>query len=67
MAVKITGAEKASVAQNYHLAGGTLLSIDGNEINDMLDYEFYSQGAKLHLAVMQEGKLAYLEVEKEDY
>ncbi|MEG1639835.1 MAG: DUF512 domain-containing protein [Ruthenibacterium sp.] len=67
MAVKITGAEKASVAQNYHLAGGTLLSIDGNEINDMLDYEFYSQGANLHRAVMQAGKLAYIDVEKEEY
>ncbi len=67
MAVKITGTEKGSPAQRYGLAGGTLLSIDGNEINDMLDYEFYSSGAKLELAVMRGGTLDYLNVEKEEY
>ena len=67
MAVKISGADKSSPAEQYGLSGGTLLSIDGNEINDMLDYEFYSQGAQLYLAVMQHGKLSYLNVQKEEY
>ena len=44
MAVKISGTEKGSPAQRYGLKGCTLLSIDGHEINDMLDYEFYSSG-----------------------
>ena len=39
MAVKISTTEKGSPAQRYGLKGCTLLSIDGHEINDMLDYE----------------------------
>ena len=67
MAVKITAVDKDSPAEQYGLSGGTLLSIDGNEINDMLDYEFYSQGAQLYLAVMQQGKLSYINVQKDEY
>lgn len=67
MAVKVTGAEKGSPAERWKLAGTTLLSIDGNEINDMLDYEFYSSGPKLELALMRGGQLDYLQVEKEEY
>lgn len=67
LAVKITGAEKRSPAQLAKLNSGTLLSIDGNEINDMLDYEFYSSGAKLELAVMQGASLSYITIEKEEY
>ena len=67
MAVKITGADKGSPAERSKLAGATLLSIDGNEIHDMLDYEFFSQGAKLELSVMRGGALEYLQIEKEEY
>ena len=67
MAVKITGAEKHSPAAKHALAGCTLLSIDGHEINDMLDYEFYSSGAKLELALMRAGRLCYERVEKREY
>lgn len=67
MAVKITGTEKGSPAQKAGLAGTVLLSIDGNEINDMLDYEYYSSGAKLEIAVMRAGKLEYVPVEKAEY
>lgn len=67
MAVKIIGADKDSPAQKHELAGTTLLSIDGSEINDMLDYEFYSSGARLELAFMRGGKLEYKTVEKEEY
>ena len=49
MAVKVTGVQKGTPAQKLGLSGCTLLSIDGNEINDMLDYEFYSQGPVLEL------------------
>ena len=51
MAVKITGADRGTPAEQAGLAGATLLSIDGNEINDMLDYEFFSSGPKLELAL----------------
>lgn len=43
----------------------TLLSVDANEINDILDYGFYTQHEKLDLAVMQMGKLSYLHIEKQ--
>ena len=54
MAVKITGADRGTPAEQAGLAGATLLSIDGNEINDMLDYEFFSSGPKLELALVPE-------------
>ena len=53
MAVKITGADRGTPAEQAGLAGATLLSIDGNEINDMLDYEFFSSGPKLELALVR--------------
>ena len=67
MAVKITGADKNSPAQQLGLSGCVLLSVDGNEINDMLDYEFYTQGAKLELALMDSAKLRYVTAEKPEY
>ena len=67
MAVRVTGVDKGSPAQRADLADTVLLSIDGNEINDMLDYSFYSSGARLELAVMRGAKLEYLRLEKEEY
>lgn len=67
MAVMIKGADKGTPAEALSLTGCTLLSIDGSEINDMFDYEFHSQGARLELAVMQKGKLAYVNVDKEEF
>ena len=67
MAVKIQDVEKGSPAAAAGLkAGATLLSVDANEINDMLDYGFYTQHEKLDLAVMQMGKLSYLHIEKQE-
>ncbi|MEG0179535.1 MAG: DUF512 domain-containing protein [Oscillospiraceae bacterium] len=68
MAVKIQDADKGSPADNAHIIkGASLLSINGNEINDMLDYEFYSSASNLQLAVMQNGKLNYIEIKKGEY
>ena len=67
MAVRVTGTDKGSPAQKANLADTVLLSIDGNEINDMLDYSFYSSGAQLELAVMRGAKLEYIKLEKEEY
>ena len=40
--VKITGIECGSLAQKKGIkVGDTLLSINGNEISDVLDYRFY--------------------------
>lgn len=68
LAVKITAVQKNSPAEKAGLAEGvSILSIDGNEIHDMLDYEFYSTKARLELAVCRQGKLEYLSVKKEEY
>ena len=68
MAVLIQSVEEDSPAAQAGIAGGDhLLSIDGNEINDMLDYEFYSTKSQLQLSVLQNGKLQYIELEKEEY
>ena len=67
MAVKITGADRGTPAEQAGLAGATLLSIDGNEINDMLDYEFFSSGPKLELALVRGARLEYVCVEKDEY
>ncbi|HIX13215.1 MAG TPA: DUF512 domain-containing protein [Candidatus Anaerofilum faecale] len=68
MAVKIASVENGSAAQAAGLeAGMVLLSADGNAINDMLDYEFYTSAPRLELAVSMGEKLEYVTVEKEEY
>ncbi len=50
MAVKISGIEKGSIAEKKKIgAGDMLISINGNEINDVLDYRFYINDTKLLL------------------
>lgn len=68
MAVRIKGVQKNSAAEKLGLTAGAMLySADGNEINDMLDYQFYTSGARFELAVMRQGRLDYLQVDKGDY
>lgn len=68
MAVKIASVDEGSAAQRAGLcAGATLLSADGNPINDMLDYQFYTAGNTLKLEVRIGDKLEYINVEKEEY
>lgn len=64
MAVRIKSVQKGSLAQSLGLAAGSMLySADGNEINDLLDYRFYTSAKQFELAVMRGGKLEYLAVE----
>ncbi|MDD3430326.1 MAG: DUF512 domain-containing protein [Oscillospiraceae bacterium] len=68
MAVRVTRVEKNSPADKAGFAAGTtILSIDGNEINDMLDYEFYTAKPILNMAVSNAGKLEYITLEKNEY
>lgn len=68
MAVRVKSVQKGSAAETLGLAPGSMLySADGNEINDMLDYQFYTAGERFELAVMKAGKLDYLQVEKGEY
>ena len=43
MAIRIDRVDAGSEAEALGLAGGDeLLSVDGNELNDTLDYDFYT-------------------------
>ena len=65
MAVRVKSVQKGSAAETLGLSAGSMLySADGNEINDMLDYQFYTAGERFELAVMKDGQLDYLKVEK---
>ena len=68
MAVRIKSVEKGSAAEALGLSSGvTICSADGNEINDMLDYQFYTSGASFKLGIMRGEQLDYLQVNKGEY
>lgn len=68
MAVKILSVEKGSAAYKCGLkSGDSIISIDSNQINDMLDYEFYTAKDKFTLAAYIDDKLEYIEIEKPRY
>ena len=58
MAVLIKGVEKGSLACRYGIkAGDTLVKINGEEINDMLDLQFYQANRNLEIVLScAEGK-----------
>ena len=54
--VKITEVEKRSHADRAGLlAGDILVSINGNEINDVLDYRFYLAERKIEISYVRDG------------
>ncbi len=69
MSVIIKGVEKGSVAAKKRLsAGDVLLSIDGNEIMDVLDYRFYQNNSKLTLEYLNnKGKIKKVKVKKNEF
>ncbi len=48
-------------------AGGSLISINGNEILDVLDYRFYQNEKKLKLKIEYEGRVKTYRIKKEEY
>jgi len=55
MAVQIKGVEKSSLAQRSGIAAGdTLVKINGEEINDMLDLQFYQASKNLDIELVSE-------------
>lgn len=55
MAVRIMDVETVSPCARKHVrAGDTLLSVNGHEINDVLDYRFYIQADRLELRIRTE-------------
>lgn len=47
-------------------SGSTLLSINGHEIHDVLDYDFYSNETKLHIIIDDNGRNKKITVRKDE-
>ncbi len=69
MAVKISGIMRGSIAAKKKIkAGDSLVSINGNEITDVLDYRFYINDTKLLLSlVTSEGKAKLVLIRKDEF
>ena len=66
--VRISGVEKKSIAEKAGIkCGDILLSICGNEINDVLDYRFYITEKKLEITVDRDGEKLSFSVKKPQY
>ena len=69
MSVIIKSVEKGSPAYKKGLRDSdTLISIDGNEIMDVLDYRFYQNNSKLTIEfINSKGKLVSKKIKKKEY
>jgi len=68
MAVKITSVIKKSIAEKSNIkANDTLLEINGNEINDVLDYMFYVAEDKLLVKFLRNDKAFSVTIKKSEY
>ena len=66
--VKITDVEAASLASQCGiLPGDVLLSINDNEINDVLDYRFYLTETAVKLALTRDGNEYSVTIKKDEY
>lgn len=46
-------------------AGDELLSFDGNDVSDILDYDFYNDGESFIMSVLHQGEIIDFEIEKD--
>ncbi|MGN0622409.1 MAG: DUF512 domain-containing protein [Oscillospiraceae bacterium] len=68
MSVKITGVVKHSPAGRARIkSGDILLTVNGHEINDVLDYMFYSAEDRTELALERDGKTYSRVIYKSEY
>ena len=66
--VRIVTVAKASLAHNCGIKeNDVLISINGKEINDVIDYRFYLAEEKLEIVVDREGTKYSFSIEKEMY
>ncbi len=67
MSTKIQSIDRGSPAEQYGIAvGETLLSLNGHEIVDVLDYRYYGYDAVLEVALSSKGKERTVTLEKEE-
>lgn len=69
MSVRISGIEENSIAQKKRISpDDILLSVNGKEINDVLDYRFYTSSGKLKLVLQNKsGKKYSRKIRKGEY
>lgn len=69
MSVIINSVEKGSIADKKGIrSGDTLVSIDKNEIMDVLDYRFYQNNSKLTVEyINSKGKIKRVKIKKTEY
>lgn len=69
MSVLITGITPKSIAEKKRIKiNDKIVSINGNEINDVLDYDYYSANEKLSIVVIKEnGKQKTIHIKKSEY
>lgn len=68
MGVEITGIQKHSPAAKAHIiAGDVLISINGNEIEDVLDYMFYAAESSINLLLKRDGIPLEKKIVKSEY
>lgn len=66
--LKIISVDKKSIAGKLKIkAGSSVVSINGNEICDILDYQFYEGMENLTLAVSHDGAESVFDIEKYGY
>ena len=66
--VKITGVEKRSLADKHGIKkDDILISINGNEINDVLDYRFYLTEKKTIISLVRGEKEFSVKIKKDTY
>ena len=63
--VRITDVERNSPAAKKRIKpGDVLISVGGNEINDVLDYRFYLTEEKITLLLERNGKIRKKKIKK---
>lgn len=68
MSVRIESVDAGSVCEKHGIkADDVLISINGNEIMDVLDYQFYADESKLLLEIERNGKKCSVSLKKIDY
>ena len=66
--VKITSIDqRGRAAKAGALSGDILISINGNQINDVLDYRFYLAEKHICLSLLRDGKEVEIKITKQEY
>ena len=66
--VKIVDIEKGSISDLYGIrAGDILVSVNGSEIKDVLDYRFYLTDITVNLVLLRDGKRKRIKIKKDEY